>query len=107
MFRSLLSCCIVAICLVTYGGLSFAQERNVAPYLGASGDFGGDGGPGWGVETGMRFPPFFYAGLEYGISYPIQMVNTVLYLPGYIPPPGPVSNSIEQYWGIHVGYVFP
>ncbi|MFI5200846.1 MAG: hypothetical protein ACHQNE_00480 [Candidatus Kapaibacterium sp.] len=71
MLRLLLISWVVAICLVTLGSLSYAQERSMTPYFGVSGSldifniFAG-GNAGWGIEGGVRFRPF-YAGLEYGI----------------------------------------
>jgi hypothetical protein len=105
MLRPLLISCIVALCLVTHGCLSYGQERSVGPYFGASGCIGGESGPGWSVEAGMHFQPF-YAGLEYGISYPVQTVDVELHSIGYIAPPGPVPNTTEQFWGVHAGYMF-
>ena len=104
MLRPLLISCIVAICLVTHGCLCNGQERSVEPYFGASGCIGGESGPGWSVEAGMHFQPF-YAGLEYGISYPIPTVLTYDPTIGSIPPPRPINNAVEQFWGIHAGFV--
>ncbi|MFI5200847.1 MAG: hypothetical protein ACHQNE_00485 [Candidatus Kapaibacterium sp.] len=87
--------CIIAICLVTLGSASYAQVRNIAPYLGASGSLGFIDSPlgyGWGIEGGVRFFSF-YAGLEDGAYYAIPVVSQT-----YSAPPSSV-----KYMGIHAG----
>jgi hypothetical protein len=105
MHRSpILISCIVAICLVTHGSLSYGQEQSVTPYFGLSGGLAVDGGPGWGIEAGIHFLTF-YAGLEYGISYPLP--TSINYDPSIGGIGSPYSISNEQFWGVHMGYVFP
>ena len=80
------------IALLAIYGVSNAQVRNIAPYLGASGSFGH--GFGWGIEGGARFFSF-YAGLEDGAYYDIPHVSQREF--------GPPSPSSAKYVGIHAG----
>jgi hypothetical protein len=108
MLRLLRFSCIVTICLVTHGSLSYAQERNFGPYFGLSGSLSGvifaGGSVGWGMEAGMHFLPSLYAGLEYGTLYLVPTVLTYDPTPGSFPPPYQASGG--QFWGADVGYVF-
>ena len=106
MLRLLLISCIVMICVETEVSRSYAQERNIAPYFGASGsiDPSGNGSVGWGTEVGTRLFRF-YIGTEYGIySYRFPTSLTTDPTPGSIHSPWPIST--EEFWGVHAGYVF-
>lgn len=112
MLRPLLISSIIAICLVSQGNISCAQERSVGPYFGLSGSLGGsldtrspdNTSAGWGIEGGIHFRTF-YAGLEYGTYANLfQTVDVTLHVRGSISPPAPVSG--DQFWGVHAGYVF-
>jgi len=114
MLRLKLISCIVAVWIVTYGSLCYAQERSVGPYFGVSGSLGESidirdaysASVGWGIEAGMHFRPF-YAGLEYG-TYADLYQPVLTYDPtiGSVPSPEPGPSATEQFWGVHAGYVF-
>ncbi|MGI0133501.1 MAG: hypothetical protein ACREBW_00885 [Candidatus Micrarchaeaceae archaeon] len=102
----------MAVSLMANAGSSCAQESSIAPYFGASVSadiinlfVGGD--VGWSLEAGMRVRSF-YAGLEYGISSPLDLRSQNWDpVPGSgVAAPRPVPNAQEEFWGLHAGYIF-
>jgi hypothetical protein len=93
---------VFSIFLLCVAGKCNGQEY-FAPYFGVSGSLDTKGDPGWGIEAGIHFRPF-YVGLEYGTySYRIPMSETEDLTPGGVASPSPIST--EQFWGVHAGYV--
>ena len=84
--------------------LSYSQERVIIPYFGGSANIG-PSGYGWGIEAGMDFKDL-YIGLEYGIYYPLPVVqNSDIITDSSTPALANYSSSSAQYVGIHLGLI--
>ena len=94
----------ISLSVLTRPGITYCQEsQNFHPYLGASGSLDTNGDPGWGIEGGLQFRPFYF-GVEYGTySYRPVVAATIDVSPDATPTPFPTST--EQFWGFHTGYI--